>query len=89
MKSRSRHNSKNKGFMIFFTMTLQPFINYHSTPCFPSRNITKNVETHPPVCVMYILNIPISPIMRVFSLKGRGVPKLSWVKKSAFNVPLA
>ena len=48
MKSRSRHNSKNKGFMIFFTMTLQPFIKYHSTPCFPSRNITKNAETHAP-----------------------------------------
>ena len=48
MKSRSRHNCKEKGFMIFFIATLQPFIKYHSPPCFPSRNITKNAETHPP-----------------------------------------
>ena len=32
MKSRSRHNSTKKSFMIFFTMTLRPFIKYHSPP---------------------------------------------------------
>ena len=31
--------------MIFFTVTLRPFMKYHSPPpCFPSRNITKNAE---------------------------------------------
>ena len=49
MKSRCHHNSTKKGFMIFFAVTLRPFIKYHSSrPCFPSRNITKNAETHPP-----------------------------------------
>ena len=47
MKSRSRHNTTKKGFMIFFTVTLLPFIKYHSPPCFPSYNITKSTETHP------------------------------------------
>ena len=73
MKSQSRHNSTKKGLINFFTVTLRPFIKYHSAPkdamnsfkemfplarmfplaimhlsCFPSRNITKNVKTHPP-----------------------------------------
>ena len=47
MNSRSRHNSTKKGFMIFFNVALQPFIKCHSPPCFPSRNIMQNVETHP------------------------------------------
>ena len=53
MKSRSLHNSTKKGFMIFFTVTLRPFIKCHSPPppspppCFPSRNITKKAKTHP------------------------------------------
>ena len=33
-KSRSRHNSTKKGFMIFFIVTLRPFIKYHSLPLF-------------------------------------------------------
>ena len=33
--------------MIFFTMALRPFMKYHSPPCFPSYNVTKNAETHP------------------------------------------
>ena len=49
MKSRSRHNSTQKAFMIyFFTVTLGPFIKYQPPPCFPARNITKNAGTHPP-----------------------------------------
>ena len=49
MKFRSRHNSTKKGFMIsFLTVTLRPLIKYHAPHCFPSRNITKNAETHPP-----------------------------------------
>ena len=32
MKSRSRHNSTKKSFMIFFTMTLRPFIKYRALP---------------------------------------------------------
>ena len=31
----------------FFTVTLRPFIMYHSSYFFPSRNVTKNAETHP------------------------------------------
>ena len=46
MLSLSLHNSTEKGLIIFFTVTLQPFMNYHSTPCFPSRNIKKNADTH-------------------------------------------
>ena len=49
MKSRSLHNSTKKGFMIFLTVTRQPFMKYHSPRSFPSRNITKNAETHPPM----------------------------------------
>ena len=51
MKARSGHNSTKIGFMIFFTVTLQLLIKYHSPPYFPSRNITKNAATpspHPP-----------------------------------------
>ena len=50
MKYQSCLNSIKNGYMIFFTVTLRPFINltdFHP-PCFPSRNITKNDETHPP-----------------------------------------
>ena len=48
MKSRSLHNRIKKDFMIFFTLTLRTFINYHSPTYLPSHNITKNAETHPP-----------------------------------------
>ena len=41
------HNGTRKGFMIFFTVTLQPFLKYHSPLCFPLRSITKYAETHP------------------------------------------
>ena len=60
MKSRSLHKGTKTGFMIFFTVTLRPFMNYHSSPLFPSRNITDTVtdtdtETLTltyPLCVM-------------------------------------
>ena len=32
MKSQSLHNSTKKGFMIFFTVMLRPFMKYHSDP---------------------------------------------------------
>ena len=48
MKSRSLHSSTEKGFMVFFTVTLRPLMKYHSPTCFPSRCITKNAEAHPP-----------------------------------------
>ena len=38
---------QKKGFLIFLTVTWQPFMKYHSPPSFPSRNITKNAETQP------------------------------------------
>ena len=49
--------------MIVFTVTLQPFIKYRSDPplppCFPSRNITKNVETHLPPMGDVIIEQPL------------------------------
>ena len=48
MKSRSPQNSTKQGFMIFFSVMLRLFMKYHSPPFFPSRNIMKNAETHPP-----------------------------------------
>ena len=59
MKSQSRENSTNKGFMIFFSVTLRPFIKYHSPPRFPSGNITKNAETHPPAMRNVIIEQPL------------------------------
>ena len=48
MKPRPLHNStKTILYDFFFTVTLHSFMKYHSPPCFPSRNITKNAETHP------------------------------------------
>ena len=47
MKSWSLHNSTKKGFMIFLRYGLSWSTTHF--PCFPSRNITKNVETHPPL----------------------------------------
>ena len=41
-------NSTKKALWLFSTVTLRPFMKYHSRPCFPSRNITKYAETHPP-----------------------------------------
>ena len=58
MKSRSLHNSTKKGFTNFFTVTLRPFMKYHSPPGFPSRNITKNAETHP----LYMLDVIIEQL---------------------------
>ena len=58
MKSRSRHNSTEKSFIIiifFFTVTLRPFISTTHLPCFRSRNITKNAETHPPTMLDVII----------------------------------
>ena len=46
--------------MIFFTVTLWPFIKYHSPPCFPSRNITKNADTHSPPMRDVIIEHPLS-----------------------------
>ena len=48
MKSRSLHNSTKKNLLIFLNVTWQPFMRYHSPHSFPSRNITKNAETHQP-----------------------------------------
>ena len=64
MKSRSLQNSTKKGFMIFFTVTLSPFMKYHSPPLFPSRNITKNVETHPPPMRNVTIEQPLSLITK-------------------------
>ena len=63
MKSRSLHNSTKKGFMISFTVTLGPFMKYHSPSYFPSRNITKITDTHPPSMRDVIIEQP--PISRI------------------------
>ena len=65
MKSQFLHNRTETGFMIFFTMTLQPFLKYHLAPRFPSR-IVKNAKTHPPAMCdiieqpLYYLKIVLS-----------------------------
>ena len=60
MKFRSRHNSTKKA-VLFFYRDVKAFHQVPLTPpalppppfpmfsvtCFPSRNITKNAETHP------------------------------------------
>ena len=58
----TRHNSTKNGIMIFFTVTLRPFIKYHSPNCFPSRSITKNAETHPPPMCDVIIEQPQNEI---------------------------
>ena len=65
MKSWSLHNSTKKGFMIFLTVTRQPFMKYHSPPSFSSRNITKNAETHPP---------PILDVIGMFEVYNKKLP---------------
>ena len=59
MQARSRHNSTKESFMIFFTVTLRPLIKYHSSPCFSSRNITKNAETYPTLTCYVIIEQPL------------------------------
>ena len=59
MKSRSLHNSTKKGFLIFLTVTWQPFMKYHLSPSFSSRNITKNAETNPPPMRDVIIEQPL------------------------------
>ena len=58
MKSRSLHNITRKGFMISFTVALGLFMKYHSPPCFPSRSITENAETHPTPMRDVIIELP-------------------------------
>ena len=49
MKSRSRHNSTKKGFVIFFYRDVTAFHQVPLTTSPPaSLHITKNAETHPP-----------------------------------------
>ena len=48
IKSRSLHNSTKKGFMICFYRDVMVFHEVPFTPCFPSRDITKNAEIYPP-----------------------------------------
>ena len=61
MKSRSLHNSTKKGFMNFFTVTLRPFMKYHSPPppSFLSCNVMKNAETHSPPMRDVIIELPL------------------------------
>ena len=42
----------------FFTVALQPFMKYHSPPCFPPRNIAKNAKTHTPLVRDVIIEQP-------------------------------
>ena len=48
MKSRSRHSSMKKALMIFLPWRYDLSSSTTHPPCFPSRNIMKNAETHPP-----------------------------------------
>ena len=59
MKSRSLHSSTKKGFLIFLIVTWQPFMKHHSPASFPSHNITRNAETHPPPMRDVIIEQPL------------------------------
>ena len=48
--------------MTFFTVTLRPFIKYHSPLCFQSRNITKNAETDSPLMRDVIIEQPLRTV---------------------------
>ena len=50
MKSRSLHSSTKKGFMIIFTVTLWPFMKYHSLLFSVTQlfSISENTDTPPP-----------------------------------------
>ena len=64
--------STKKALWFFFTVTLQSFIKYHSSsPCFPSRTITKNVETHPPLMRDVIIEQPLLRHSTLCFLKGK------------------
>ena len=42
----------------FFIVALQPFMKYHSPPCFPPRNIAKNAKTLTPLVRDVIIEQP-------------------------------
>ena len=50
---------QKNGFLIVLTVTWQPFMKYHSTSNFLSRNITKNAETHAPPMRDVIIEQPL------------------------------
>ena len=85
MKSRSLHNSTKKGFMISFTVTLGPFMKYHSPLCFPSRNIKKNTDTHPPPIRDVIIEQP--PTSRIKQNHTKPITTVS-ERTSKINVKL-
>ena len=53
MKSRSRHNSTKKGFTVFFTVTLRPFIKYQSPP----NNAMNSFKDMSPLARMFLLAV--------------------------------
>ena len=57
MKLQSLRNSAKKGFMFFlpwrYGLSWKPL-----NPCYPSQNITKNAETHPPTKREVIIEEP-------------------------------
>ena len=59
MKSRSRHKRR---YDFFFTMALRPSSSTTQPPRFPSHNITKNAETHPPPMRDVIIEQPLDKI---------------------------
>ena len=65
MKSRSFHNSTKKSFMIFLPWRYGLSWSTTHPLCFPSRNITKNAETHLPP--MHDVIIETAPFFRVTS----------------------
>ena len=61
MKPRSFHNSAKNGLYDFFYRDVTAFHEVPFTPpCFPSRNITKNAETQPPLMHDIIIEQPHS-----------------------------
>ena len=65
MKSRSGHSSAKKPLLFFFFFFFLPWCYGHSSgtthrPCFPSRNIRKKAEIHPPPMCDVIIEQPLT-----------------------------
>ena len=59
IKSRSRHNSTKKALWFFLPWRYGLSSSTTHPTCFPSRNITKNAETHPPPMHDAIIEQPL------------------------------
>ena len=85
MKTRSRHNSTKNGFMMFFfTVTLRLFSSTTHPSYFPSHNITKNAETHPPSMLDLIIEQPLKVAFQLTFIVNLPFSKITLISKNDF-----